>query len=223
VSLNPIGMAATPNQNGHAKGRQRNRSRILPGEAGAEGSRSGRTLAPALQQQRKEALIAACRLVVAQAMNEAGVTRQKELPGRAQTSNRQEDNHMKTAIQIEVRPTELDNMGHVNNAKFLEYMEWSREDWYNKAGLPFDTFTALGLGTVTVNININYRKEARLGQHLTVSTEPIRKRRTSFVLKQVIINANEELVADAEVVIVTIDLQSRKASPLPDALAKMFS
>jgi len=47
------------------------------------------------------------------------------------------------------------------------------EDWYNKAGLPFDTFTALGLGTVTVNININYRKEARLGQHLTISTEPI--------------------------------------------------
>jgi thioesterase III len=35
---------------------------------------------------------------------------------------------MKTAIQIEVRPTELDNMGHVNNAKFLEYMEWGRED-----------------------------------------------------------------------------------------------
>jgi len=143
-------------------------------------------------------------------------------PGRAQTSNRQEDNYMKTAIQIEVRPTELDNMGHVNNAKFLEYMEWSREDWYNKAALPFDTFTALGLGTVTVNININYRKEARLSQHLTISTEPIRKGRSSFVLKHVVINANEELVADAEVVSVTIDLQSRKASPLPDVLAKMF-
>jgi thioesterase-3 len=129
---------------------------------------------------------------------------------------------MNTAIQIEVRPTELDSMGHVNNAKFLEYMEWSREDWYNKAELPFDTFTALGLGTVVVNININYHKEARLGQHLTVSTAPVRKGRTSFVLKHVILNANEELVADAEVVNVTIGLQSRKASPLPDALAKVF-
>jgi thioesterase III len=129
---------------------------------------------------------------------------------------------MKTAIQIEVRPTELDSMGHVNNAKFLEYMEWSREDWYNEAELPFDTFTALGVGTVVVNININYHKEARLGQHLTVSTVPLRKGRTSFVLKHVIRNANEELVADAEVVNVTIGLQSRKASPLPDALAKMF-
>jgi thioesterase-3 len=127
-----------------------------------------------------------------------------------------------TAIQIEVRPTELDSMGHVNNAKFLEYMEWSREDWYNKAKLPYDTFTALGLGTVVVNLNINYRREARLGQHLTVSTEPIRKGRTSFALRHVIVNANDELVADANVVSVTIDLKSRKASPLPNALAKMF-
>jgi len=127
-----------------------------------------------------------------------------------------------TAIQVEVRPTELDSMGHVNNAKFLEYMEWSREEWYNKAELPFDTFTTLGLGTVVVNININFRKEARLGEHLTVSTEPIRKGRTSFVLRHAIVNANEELVAEANVVNVTIDLRSRRASPLPNALAKMF-
>ena len=88
--------------------------------------------------------------------------------------------------------------------------------------LPFDTFTALGLGTVVVNLNINYRKEARLGQHLTVSTEPIRKGRTSFVLRHVIVNGNDELVADANVVSVTIDLKSRKASLLPNALVKMF-
>src|SRR5262249_22071792 len=92
----------------------------------------------------------------------------------------------------------------------------------NKAELPFDTFTAPGLGTVVVNININYHKEARLGQHLTVSTAPVRKGRTSVVLKHVILNADEELVADAEVVDVDIDLQSHKATPLLDALAKMF-
>ena len=113
-------------------------------------------------------------------------------------------------------------MGHVNNAKFLEYMEWGREDWYDKAELPFDTFTALGLGTVVVNLNINYRREARLGRHLTVSTKPISKGRTSFVLRHVIVNENDELVADANVINVTIDLKSRRASPLPNALVKMF-
>jgi thioesterase-3 len=129
---------------------------------------------------------------------------------------------VKTSIQIEVRPTEIDVMGHVNNAKYLEYMEWSREDWYNKAGLPFDVFTEMGIGTVTVNININYRKEAKLGQKLTVFTEPIRKGRTSFVLKHEIYNEQNELVADAEVTSCTIDLKARKSVPLPDALARHF-
>jgi thioesterase III len=129
---------------------------------------------------------------------------------------------MKTSIQIEVRPTEIDVMGHVNNAKYLEYMEWSREDWYNKAGLPFDVFTEMGIGTVTVNININYRKEARLGQKLEVFTEPVRKGRTSFVLKHEIINERGELVADAEVVSVTIDLKERKSVPIPEELAAKF-
>lgn len=130
---------------------------------------------------------------------------------------------MKTSILIEVRPTEIDVMGHVNNAKYLEYMEWSREDWYNKAGLPFDVFTEMGVGTVTVNININYRKEAKLGQKLTVSTEPVRRGKTSYVLKHEIYNENGELVADAEVVNVVIDLKARKSVPLPEALGKHFS
>jgi thioesterase-3 len=133
------------------------------------------------------------------------------------------ENKMKTSIQIEVRPTEIDVMGHVNNAKYLEYMEWSREDWYNRAGLPFDVFTEMGVGTVTVNININYRKEAKLGQQLTISTEPVRKGRTSFVLKHEIFNEQNELVADAEVTCCTIDLKARKSVPLPKELAAHFA
>ncbi|MBD1370827.1 acyl-CoA thioesterase [Hazenella sp. IB182357] len=129
---------------------------------------------------------------------------------------------MKTKIMIEVRPTEIDNMGHVNNAKYLEYMEWSREDWYNKSHLPFQTFADMGIGTVTVHISINYRKEATLGQHLTISTEPIRIGRSSYVLKHEIVNEKDELVADAEVTSVTIDLALRKSVALPEQLRTRF-
>lgn len=129
---------------------------------------------------------------------------------------------METSIQIEVRPTEIDVMGHVNNAKYLEYMEWSREDWYNRIQLPFDVFTDMNVGTVTVNININYRKEARLGEKLSVSTRPVKKGRTSYVLEHVIINEQGERVADATVTSVTIDLTKRKSVPLPPELARHF-
>ncbi|SFS77564.1 acyl-CoA thioesterase [Marininema halotolerans] len=130
---------------------------------------------------------------------------------------------MRTSITIEVRPTEIDVMGHVNNAKYLEYMEWSREDWYNKMKLPIDVFTEMNVGTVTVNININYRKEARQGELLTIYTESIRKGKSSYVLKHEIRNENRELVAEADVTSVTIDLKLRKSVEVPSALAKAFS
>lgn len=129
---------------------------------------------------------------------------------------------METSIQIEVRPTEIDVMGHVNNAKYLEYMEWGREDWYNRSQLPFDVFTEMGIGTVTVHIDINYRKEALLGEKLRIFTRPLRKGRSSFVLEHRILNEQEELVADARVTGVTIDLKARKSVPLPEKLAQQF-
>ncbi|MEX2104928.1 MAG: acyl-CoA thioesterase, partial [Bacilli bacterium] len=85
---------------------------------------------------------------------------------------------MKTTITIEVRCTEIDVMGHVNNAKYLEYMEWSREEWYNNHNLSFDTFREMGVGTVTVNTNINYRKEVTQGEMLTISTVPLKTGRS---------------------------------------------
>jgi thioesterase-3 len=80
----------------------------------------------------------------------------------------------------------------------------------------------MGIGTVTVNININYRKEVRLGEKLTISTEPVRRGRTSFVLRHEIYNEKGERVADAEVISCTIDLKARKAVPIPEALARWF-
>lgn len=129
---------------------------------------------------------------------------------------------MKNSIEIEVRPTEIDVMGHVNNAKYLEYLEWSREIWYNRANLPFDKLTSLGIGTVTVHIAISYRKEARLGEKLTVYTEPLRRGRSSFVFYQTIYNEKGELVTEAEVTSCTIDLKTRKSTPIPAGLASYF-
>ncbi len=44
---------------------------------------------------------------------------------------------MEATIEIPVRSTEVDYLGHVNNAKYLEYMEWGREGWYSQADCPF--------------------------------------------------------------------------------------
>lgn len=129
---------------------------------------------------------------------------------------------MKIELEIIVRSTEIDVNGHVNNAKYLEYLEWGREEWYEQAGLDYGTFLKLGIQTVTVNVNINYRKEVRQGERLTIVTTPERVGRTSFVLSQEVHNAAGEIVADAKVTSVTMGVQEHKGVEVPEALRRLF-
>src|SRR4029077_12914395 len=42
------------------------------------------------------------------------------------------------AVETVVRCTEIDVNGHLNNAKFVEYLEWGREEWYESHGFGYD-------------------------------------------------------------------------------------
>jgi YbgC/YbaW family acyl-CoA thioester hydrolase len=110
----------------------------------------------------------------------------------------------------------------VNNAKYVEYMEWGREEWYEKHGLPYDRLFALGAVTVTVNLNLNFRRECRQGEVLTIVTRPERLGRTSFVLGQEVRRRDGEVAADGLITMVTIDPRTRKSRPVPDELAAAF-
>ncbi|RAP78611.1 acyl-CoA thioesterase [Paenibacillus montanisoli] len=129
---------------------------------------------------------------------------------------------MIATLELIVRSTEIDVNGHVNNAKYLEYLEWGREEWYEQAGLRYDMLLAMGVQTVTVNININYRKECKQGDKLTVTTTPERAGRSSYVLKQAIVNDRGELCADALVTSVAMDSSTRKSRELPPELRCQF-
>lgn len=125
---------------------------------------------------------------------------------------------MEVALEIIVRSTEIDVVGHVNNAKYLEYLEWGREEWGEQAGFHYDTLVQMGIQTVTVNITINYRRECRQGDRLTIKTRPERVGRTSYVFKQEIINQRGELCADALVTSVAMNMATRKGMEVPDEL-----
>jgi YbgC/YbaW family acyl-CoA thioester hydrolase len=65
----------------------------------------------------------------------------------------------KTVTQLPVRPGDLDSVGHVNNARVLEFLEHGRWDWLRKNNL--------GRGTrvipVVVRIEADYRAEIPWG------------------------------------------------------------
>lgn len=125
-------------------------------------------------------------------------------------------------LQIEVRSTELDALGHVNNAKYLEYLEWGRFEWVAASGVPLDAWGRGGVGSVIVNINISYRREARQGERLTVRTWLASLGGKSFRFGQEVRNAAGDLVADAVVTSAIFDTRARAAIPIPDELRAAF-
>ncbi|MHB1683718.1 MAG: acyl-CoA thioesterase, partial [Bacilli bacterium] len=53
-------------------------------------------------------------------------------------------------VSLIVRSTAIDVNRHVNNAKYLEYIEWGREAFYEQAGLSYETLLQQGVITVSV-------------------------------------------------------------------------
>lgn len=128
-----------------------------------------------------------------------------------------------STIELEVRENEIDGLGHVNNARFLEYFERGRMHWYNRCDPELNQPAGRHLGTVVVNININFRRECFAGDRLSVSTRPGKRGRKSFVLRQEILANDGECVSDATVTCVVMDMSMRRAVELPDSLATQFA
>ena len=129
---------------------------------------------------------------------------------------------MEVALETVVRCTEIDVNGHVNNAKYVEYLEWGREEWYDRHGFAYGRLEALGAITVVVNINLNFRQACHQGDRLRIVTWPRGRGRTSFAFAQRIDRADSTVVADAVVTLVTIDPETRRARPLPEEFARLF-
>lgn len=69
-------------------------------------------------------------------------------------------------IAIRVRGYHTDAYGHVNNARYLEFLEEARWTFFERSGLPL----ADGLQLVVTDIRIRYRLAAKVGDTLAISS-----------------------------------------------------
>ncbi len=126
-------------------------------------------------------------------------------------------------LYITVRSTEVDTIGHVNNAKYLEYMEWGRFDWIIQSGLTLEELRRREIMPVVVNINVNYRKEVRMGEVIKVVSKPLRLGSKSMVVRHELYNGKDQLVCDADVTMVMINTRERKSTDLPQEIIDAFA
>ena len=126
---------------------------------------------------------------------------------------------------VKVRQDDLDNLGHVNNARYLDYLERGRTAWYDESELVERCHSGAGgapLGTVVVNVNIDFRDECVIDDELIVVTRPARVGTKSFAVSQTIEKVSGSVAAEASVTSVVMNLADRVAITLPSAVKQLF-
>jgi len=116
--------------------------------------------------------------------------------------------------KITVRGYHVDMYQHVNNARYLEFLEEARWQFVESV-LDLSGFMKKGMGFVVVNININYRAPATIGQVLIIkSLMAAIKRRSATIHQEIFLAGTEIKVADADVTFVIVDIKTGKPVPM---------
>ncbi|WP_369586151.1 acyl-CoA thioesterase [Kingella oralis] len=113
----------------------------------------------------------------------------------------------------------LDGYAHVNNARYLEFLEAAR--WhYFKQRMPLGSLQQAQL--VVARMDIRYRRAAKLGDILHVHSSLVHAQSRQFVVEQRILFADsEQLCVQAEVTLMPTDRQGR-VFRLPEPLLAAF-
>lgn len=116
--------------------------------------------------------------------------------------------------QITVRGFHLDLYGHVNNARYLEFLEEARWEFLD-GRIDLKAWHARGLAFTVVRIAIDYRRAASMGDVLIVDTTLDRlERRTGTFRQKIRCADSEDRVAEADVTFAVVNTATGKSVPI---------
>ena len=95
---------------------------------------------------------------------------------------------------LKVRSYECDSYGHVNNANYLNYLEYARCEFLKEAGFDYRAMILGGYGVYVARIEIDYKKPAITDDELTIKSCPVKKGAVSGVIAQEIWRGDDLLV-----------------------------
>ena len=124
--------------------------------------------------------------------------------------------------EIIVRGFHIDIFSHVNNARYLEFMEEARWVVIDKY-IDLKRMQAKGIIFVVVNININYRRPASVGDILELYLDLTKIGGKSAIFYQEIrLKGTDIVVADAQVTFVFADKNTGRAVKIDDEIKRLI-
>ena len=126
-------------------------------------------------------------------------------------------------IPIQVRYADLDAQWHVNNSRFLTFMEQARLEYLQRLGL-FDGKTFMDLRMIIADVHVAYKAPIVLGQKISVSTRAMKIGNKSITFEYVIEDSETGVVCGTgEVVGVCFNYTTHGTVPVPVEWRKKIS
>ena len=117
---------------------------------------------------------------------------------------------------IEVRYGDLDPQGHVNNAKFLTYMEQGRVFYLKQLKL-WEGGSFLNLGVILADVQITFKKAVQFGDPLRVGVRISRLGNKSMTSEYRLEDARDaSIFATGSSVLVAYDYQNNRSVAIPE-------
>jgi acyl-CoA thioester hydrolase len=121
--------------------------------------------------------------------------------------------------EVNLRPTDVDDVGHVNNVIFAALTAAGRMDFITQRLAPL---AAAGSDFWLVRIEIDYMRQLFYPGDVRIGTTVARIGRTSLTLAHDLCSTTE-VAARATSVLVHVDKASGKSLPLPDSICCALS
>ncbi len=120
-------------------------------------------------------------------------------------------------LELVVEAEHTDELGHLNHAAAVKFMELGREAWYADCGLHDGELGTMG--TVVVNINYDYRLECFEGDAVRVELTPRTRGAKSFLLGLKLYRPDGQVAVEGTSTNLVMDMSNRQIVPVPECLA----
>jgi acyl-CoA thioester hydrolase len=118
--------------------------------------------------------------------------------------------------KIRVRTYECDSYGHVNNANYLNYLEYGRFEFLRDIGFDYQGMINAGYGVYVARVEIDYKRPAVMDDEILIQSWPVKKGAVSGVIAQKIVRG-DDIIVEAKVTWAFVD-----ARGVPSKLPKEF-
>lgn len=118
---------------------------------------------------------------------------------------------MKYYSPLKVRTYECDSYGHVNNAVYLNYLEFGRMDYLQQIGFDYNGIVKAGYYLYVTHVDIYYKSSAFFNDDLTVESEAVKFGAVSGTIHQRIIKKDGTVCAEADVTWASVTTEGKLA------------